>query len=143
MNNKSEIVVSSDEKRDWVGDQLISYNLQFVPVKHEEYYIPLNFHLRNEEGEIVAGVNSCLKGKSVLHVSVLWVDEKQRGHDYGSILLKHVEAEAKKLGCYLVFLDTYDFQAKGFYIKCGYEEFSVLEDSPAKGYNQYNFKKKI
>jgi GNAT superfamily N-acetyltransferase len=143
MDKKSKIVTSSDANRDWVGDQLISYNLQFVPVKHEEYYIPLNFHLCNEQGEIVAGINSSLKGKSVLHVSVLWVDEKQRGHDYGALLLSHVEAEAKKLGCYLVFLDTYDFQARGFYIKCGYEEFSILEDSPAKGRTQYNMKKRI
>lgn len=139
----NKITPSSRENCDWVADQLISYNIRFVPMSHEDYSIPLNFHLSNDEGVIVAGINAYLKGKSVVHVTVLWVDENQRGHDYGSRMLQHVETEAKKLGAYLVFLDTYDFQAKSFYIRHGYEVFSVLEDSPAKGRTQFNMKKML
>jgi GNAT superfamily N-acetyltransferase len=141
--NKAIITPSTRDNSDWVADRLIDYNIQFVPMTHAEYSIPLNFHFRNDDGVIVAGVNAYLKGKSVVHVTVLWVDENQRGHDYGSQLLQHVETEAKKLGAYLIFLDTYDFQAREFYLKHGYEVFSILEGSPAKGHRQYNMKKML
>lgn len=47
-----------------------------------------------------------------------------------------------KNGCYLVHLDTFDFQAKDFYLKHGYEIFGVLADCP-KEHNRYFMKKNI
>ena len=49
-----------------------------------------------------------------------------RKDDHGSTLLKEVEKIAKEKGCKLVHLDTFDFQAKDFYLKRGYEIFDVL-----------------
>lgn len=48
----------------------------------------------------------------------------------------------KEKGGKLVHLDTFDFQAKDFYLKNGYEVFGVLEDCP-KGHKRYYLKKNI
>ena len=40
----------------------------------------------------------------------------------------------------LIHLDTFDFQAKDFYLKHGYEVFGVLDDCP-KGHKRYYMKK--
>ena len=47
----------------------------------------------------------------VLHLLLEWA------------LLNKVESEAKAIGATLAHLDTFDFQAKDFYIKHGYEVF--------------------
>ena len=57
-------------------------------------------------------------------------------------MLAEVESAAKEKGCYLIYLDTFDFQAKEFYEKQGYEVFGVLEDCP-KEHCRYYLKKTI
>ena len=78
-----------------------------------------------------------------LYVDVLFVDEEYRGQDLGSELLNKVENEAKAIDATLAHLDTFDFQAKDFYIKHGYEVFGILEDSPKKGHKRYYLKKEL
>jgi hypothetical protein len=58
----------------------------------------------------------------------------------GTILLNKVEEKAKQLGATLSHLDTFDFQAKDFYLKHGYEVFGVLDDCP-KDHKRYYMKK--
>jgi len=68
---------------------------------------------------VVAGIISCLYCWGCLSVSILYVDEHQRGKCYGKLLLRKVEAEAKSQSCHLIHLDAFDFQAKDFYLKEG------------------------
>ena len=81
-------------------------------------------------------------GWNVLYIDILWVAEQYRKQGLGSILLKSVEQTAKEKGCYLVHLDTFDFQAKEFYEKHGYTLFGTLEDCP-KGHCRYYLKKQF
>jgi GNAT superfamily N-acetyltransferase len=60
-----------------------------------------------------------------------------RGKKLGSALLDAIENEARKHNVHLIHLDTFDFQAKEFYEKKGYEVFGVLEDCPAKHCRYY------
>ena len=60
-----------------------------------------------------------------------------RGQGYGTKLLQAAEHEARIRGCHQVILDSYDFQASGFYQKLGYEVFAVLADHPRKHRNYY------
>lgn len=71
---------------------------------------------------------------------VLFVDEKHRKQGLGHILLEAMEEEAKSLDIKLIHLDTFDFQAKDFYLKHGYEVFGVLDDCP-QGHKRYYMKK--
>ena len=68
------------------------------------------------------------------------VDERHRGQQLGSLLLRKVEAEAKSMGASLSRLDTFDWQAKDFYLKQGYEVFGILEGCP-EGHKRYYLKK--
>ena len=70
----------------------------------------------------------------------MFVEEAHRHKALGSFLLNKVEAEAKAMGARLAHLDTFDFQAKDFYLKHGYEVYGALEDCPP-GHKRYHFKK--
>ena len=77
---------------------------------------------------------------NVAYIDTLWVDGKYRGKGLGSKLLAEVERTAKEKGCYLIHLDTFDYQAKEFYKKQDYKVFGVLEDCP-KGHCRYYLRK--
>jgi ribosomal protein S18 acetylase RimI-like enzyme len=50
----------------------------------------------------------------------LWVSELERGRIVGSQIILAAESEAIKRGCIGSTLDTFSFQALGFYEKLGY-----------------------
>jgi hypothetical protein len=49
----------------------------------------------------------------------------------GRELMAAAETRARKRGCHSAWLDTFSFQARGFYEKLGYEEFGRLDYPPA------------
>jgi GNAT superfamily N-acetyltransferase len=51
-----------------------------------------------------------------------------RNEGHASRLLIAAESEARKRGCKHAFLDTFSFQALGFYYKLGYSEFGRLDE---------------
>ena len=65
-----------------------------------------------------------------LYLSLLWVDESLRGQGWGKKLLERFEAEATARDCHSAWVDTYGFQAPGFYEKLGYREFGRLDNFP-------------
>lgn len=125
-----------------VNNGIIEYNLSKVPFTQEPAFISINRVIKGVNGEVLAGINSLLYCWSCLSVDVLWVKEEYRKEGYGSVLLNEVEKIAKEKGCNLVHLDTFDFQAKDFYLKHGYEIFGVLDDCQV-GHARYYMKKNI
>lgn len=88
--------------------------------------------VKNSEGVLAGG----LLGATYLgwlQIQVVWLDDKLRGHGYGSELMAVAEKEALRRGCARSFLETLSFQALPFYEKCGYEVFSRLPDFPPGG----------
>jgi GNAT superfamily N-acetyltransferase len=65
-----------------------------------------------------------------LSVRLLWVDPARRGAGHGRDLLAAAEAEAIRRGCHHARLDTFSFQAAGFYERCGYRQVLCLDDFP-------------
>lgn len=133
---------STKEEYNMVDNGIVEYNLSKVPFTQEPSFIPINRVVKGLNGEVLAGINSVLYGWDCLYVDVLWVKEEYRKEGYGSILLNEVEKIAKEKGCNLIHLDTFDFQAKDFYIKHGYEVFGVLDDCPIE-HKRYYMKKNI
>src|SRR5215470_2291045 len=89
---------------------------------------PLAIFVRREE-RIVAG----LAGETYcgwLFVKYLWVSEELRGRGVGRELMVQAEARARERGCHSVWLDTFSFQARGFYEKLDYQEFGRLDYPP-------------
>ena len=68
-----------------------------------------------------------------LFVELLAVPEALRGQGLGAALLGEAERIAAALGGAGVWLDTYSFQARGFYEKLGYRTFGELPDHPRGG----------
>ncbi|HBN85842.1 MAG TPA: GNAT family N-acetyltransferase [Clostridiales bacterium] len=137
MKNNISIEESTREEQLEIDDRIIEYNNRKVPFTQPHAFIPVNRVIKSENGEIIAGVNSVLYGWNCLYIDVLWVKEEFRSKGYGSILLNEVEKVAQEYGCDLIHLDTFDFQAKTFYIKHGYTVFGVLEDCPDRHKRYY------
>ena len=106
---------------DFVIENTRRYNEQFV----ENAYEPLSVYIRDSRNQIIAG----LTGKTFwkwLHVEFLWVSEEHRGRSLGSRVMSAAESEAVKRGCIGSTLDTFSFQALGFYQKLGYQLVGTL-----------------
>jgi GNAT superfamily N-acetyltransferase len=67
---------------------------------------------------------------SYLHVDLVFVPESLRRAGLGRRLMSDAEGEAIRRGCRGAWLDTYSFQARGFYERLGYSVFGTIEDYP-------------
>ena len=101
----------------------------------------LCFSLSTPEGDIVGGVLGEMFW-DWLHIDLMWIKEEFRGHGYGHQLLMAIEEEAKKRGARNIFLDTFSFQAPGFYEKQGYKVFGQLPDFP-RGHTRFFLTKEL
>jgi GNAT superfamily N-acetyltransferase len=59
----------------------------------------------------------------------LWVSEDLCGRGIGRELMAGAKARGRDRGCHSAWLDTFSFQAPGFY-QLGYEEFGRLDYPP-------------
>jgi GNAT superfamily N-acetyltransferase len=90
---------------------------------------PLAVLLRDAAGAVVGGLWG-RTGWSWLYVENLAVPPALRGDGWGKRLLAEAEAGARARGCIGARLDTYSFQARGFYEKQGYCVAGTIPDCP-------------
>lgn len=126
----------------YIIDKLVEYNLSQVPAKQDVLFDTLDKKITDSNGNIIAGCIAKMYCWNVTYIDTLWVEEKYRELGLGTRLLKVVENTVKEKGCYLIHLDTFDFQAKEFYEKNGYKVFGVLEDCPIN-HCRYYLRKKL
>lgn len=125
---KSYIIRESNNKEDdFIIDKIVEYNLSKVPSKQDNDFIWINRVIENENGEIIAGILSKMYCWNCLYIDVLWVKEEYRKSGLGSTLLEEIEGLGKEKGCNLIHLDTFDFQAKDFYIKLCFNLVWIIE----------------
>ena len=89
---------------------------------------PLTITLR--EGRSIVGGVYGWSFVGWLYIAVLWVSDDLRDRGLGRKLMRRVESEARQQGVKNIFLDTFSFQAPGFYAKLGYREFGRLKNFP-------------
>ena len=65
-----------------------------------------------------------------LHMDTLYVPDALRRSGLGSRLVRMAEDEAIRRGCRGAWLDTFSFQARGFYESLGYRVFGTIDDQP-------------
>ncbi len=65
-----------------------------------------------------------------LHIQMLGVPKQLRGQSLGRALVAQAEHEAETCGCAGVWVDTFSFQAPGFYERLGYVRFGELPNYP-------------
>ncbi|MFL5336795.1 MAG: GNAT family N-acetyltransferase [Geminicoccaceae bacterium] len=93
------------------------------------------------DGEPVGGLLA-ETGRGALYIDMLWLAPGHRRQGLGSRLLLAAEAEARRRGCRMAWLDTYDFQARAFYERHGYAVFGEL-DGLANGHRRHFMKKRL
>jgi GNAT superfamily N-acetyltransferase len=138
-----EVRLSSEPQADEATQDLVRDPLDegnMVITGWRDYH-PVAVFLRDEADTVRGGILGHCWGRW-LHVEYLWVAEELRGQDYGSRLLAAAEDEARAHGCLGVFLDTFDFQAPGFYPKYGYEVYAELQGHPP-GHTLYYLRKDL
>lgn len=123
------ILKMNKDEQDYVVDRLVEYNLSKVPAKQNELFIDLSKKVEYK-GKIIAGIIARMYCWGCVYIDTHWVDEKYRNKNIGTQLLISVENEARIKDAHLIHLDTFDFQAKEFYLKVGYDVFGKLEDCP-------------
>ena len=85
---------------------------------------PLTITLR-ERGKIVGGLSVRPVSAGCI-VSALWVADDYRGQGYGIGSCRRPRRKLADAACRMSMLDTFSFQAPGFYAKLGYREFGRL-----------------
>ena len=136
-----DLIPASLEETRLIDQKLMEFNRRQVPFTQKQNPILQNYIIKNN-GIIIAGIKADIYHWDMVYIDVLFVEEQYRGQQLGSALLNKVESEARLLGATLVHLDTFDFQAKDFYLKHGYQIFGILEDCP-KGHKRYYLKKNL
>jgi GNAT superfamily N-acetyltransferase len=122
-----------------IDSKLYAYNKQCVPATQKPEAVDLHYIIK-EKDVIIGGICADVYTWKIMYIELLFIDEAHRNKSLASYLLQRVEKEAKAMGVKLVHTDTYEFQAKDFYLKHGYEIFGVLDDCP-EGYKRYYLKK--
>ena len=129
---------SAEDIRTVIG-KIVDYNNNSQ--KQEDVAYPLVILIRDANSEIVGGLVGQTHWRW-LFISHLWVAQSLRGQGYGREIMLKAEQEAKKRNCGHAWLDTFSFQALGFYERLGYQIFGVLEDYPQE-HKRYFLHKQI
>ncbi|AQQ51873.1 GNAT family N-acetyltransferase [Planococcus lenghuensis] len=129
------------QDREFIRSKVIDYNAAKLPESIKGPVEEVSFITRNEEGEIIGGITGTAFWQH-LHIDFLWVNPEMRGRQIGEKLISRMEEHALEKGYRLMVVDTFSFQAPGFYRKQGFREFGVIEDHPA-GHSQHFFEKRL
>lgn len=140
MQMDEEYQLSYVEEPEWeiIGQGIQDYNTQQAG---DDQAQRLCFVVRAPDGEIVGGVIGATYWEW-LHLDLIWLREEVRGHGYGHRLLTAAEEEARRRGARNAYLDTFSFQAPGFYRDHGYVVFGQLDDFPP-GHQRYFLRKPL
>ena len=129
---------ASEGLKQVVSDHLDAYNIAITGFPE---YSPVNLFLRDAGDEVMGGLLAAVWG-GVLFIRILWVSEALRGRGFGRCLMEMAERRAVERGCRHIFVDTFSFQAPGFYEKLGYQIYAKAEDWPL-GHAHHFFRKDL
>jgi GNAT superfamily N-acetyltransferase len=124
--------------RNAIVSPLVAYNTHQTGLND---FRPLALVIVDDGGQTVGG----LWGRTAfgwLFVELLFVPDSLRGQGVGRELMRRAEAEAMARGCHAAWLDTFEFQARGFYERLGYTCFGELDNYPP-GFSRYFLRKML
>ena len=123
------------ERESWLTRRLEDDNSAASPVMaklrgtpHDDE-TPLHVYALDESGELVGGLTG-YTWITWLHVELLWVDPAHRGVRLGARLMELAEEQARDRGCGNSRVETWSFQAPGFYRGLGYSVIGEIPDYP-------------
>ena len=120
----------------WEG--LIRYNRQQAgPLRYSRTVLTV----RDRKGKLLGGTILQSYWKET-YVELLWLSAQARRLGLGRRLIQEAERRARRRGSVLLHLNTYSFQAPGFYEKLGFKRLGGMQGSPA-GESRHFYAKKL
>ena len=124
-----------EEQADRVFDAIA---LPDEAVEEEEYV----YKVTDEKGNLLGGCILAVDERKTASIFDLWVEEAYRRKGMASALIREAEKKAREVGCYLVMVGTFDFQAKPLYENLGYIVNDTMSGVP-KGHEHYFMTKRL
>lgn len=128
------------QMRKAILEPLVEFN--HARIGGPEAYRSLVILLSHPESNDIMGGLYGTTAFSHLWIEILFVPESMRGAGIGRKLMALAEAEAVQRGCHAAALDTFSFQARGFYERLGYSVFGTLNDCPP-GHSRFFLAKRL
>jgi GNAT superfamily N-acetyltransferase len=128
------------EMRKAIVEPLVEFN--HSRIGKPQTYRPLVILLSHPGSDEVVGGLHGVTAFSYLWIDLLFVPESMRRTGIGRELMTQAEAEAVRRGCQAAALDTFSFQARGFYERLGYSVFGTLDDCPP-GHRRFYLTKRL
>jgi GNAT superfamily N-acetyltransferase len=123
-----------------IADPLLAFNCSQIGRSDTPHSLVLLLH--SPDGDDIVGGLYGMTWISYLYVNLLFIPESMRRGGVGRKLMMEAEAEAVRRGCRAAVLDTFSFQARGFYEKLGYCVFGTLDDYPP-GHSRFYLTKRL
>ena len=124
----------TEDERQRLHERLKAHNTAVSPyhraAREPGAIEPLALFVYNRAGQLSGGLTADTYWNGWLEIADLWLDDSLRGQGLGRNLLRRAEIEAMLRGCTQAHLQTFSFQARGFYQKYGYRVVGALEDYP-------------
>jgi GNAT superfamily N-acetyltransferase len=117
------------ESRAAVIDGLVAFNRAQTP-DFTGTFATIGLMLKHPETAATEGGLTARIGFGWMFVELLFVPERLRGQGAGRKLMEQAEVVAREHGCTGIWLDTFTFQAPGFYQKLGYAVFGEIANYP-------------
>ena len=130
--------VALEETRKAIVAPLVAYNQsQAGPSQNRPIVVVVK-----DNTDAIAGGLWGHTGYGWLFTQLLVVPSSLRGRGVGTQIMQLAEQEAIARGCQNAWLDTFEFQAREFYERIGYECFAELPNFPT-GFSRYFMKKRL
>ena len=137
-----DIMPCSEEDAEYIEEQASRVFDTIVPPEEgaeEEEFV---YKVTDEKGSLLGGCILAVDERKTASIFDLWVEEAYRRKGIASALIQEAEKKAGELGCYLVMVGTFDFQAKPFYENRGYTVNDTMSGVP-KGHEHYFMTKRL
>lgn len=132
------LTVDSERIREAIRAPLAGFNAGHVAEDGKSFVL---IPLQDAAGQIVGGL-SAYTSDQWLYIDLLVVPPELSGQGWGRRMMDCAEREAVRRGCHSCWLGTFEFQARGFYERLGYECFAELPDHP-QGHSMYFMRKAL
>lgn len=104
--------------------------------------IPVQVSVRDEAGTIRGGVSGRV-WVDTLYLGLVWLDDSLRGEGHGRAVMEAAEAEGRRHGANLCWLQTLSWQARPFYEALGYVCFAEMPFGSEHQHKRYFMRKDL
>jgi GNAT superfamily N-acetyltransferase len=120
------ILSPGDEAQSVLDQRLLAFNRSQRPSVSWRTDDVFTIVLNDEAGKLRGGARAAVR-LGALEIRTIWLDENLRRKGLGERIVRAAEDEGRRRGARAALLDTYEFQARGFYEKLGYVCFACFE----------------